>query len=136
MPEKFEPFENVFNENNIFEIDAEENVMRGSAFLKIIDEIREECLSCMENQIDGIFESESVELKGTKDLVSNSVTYEIKSLMAENSELVWKKKRLRFRLLIEASEDSKDCPEDAENSSFQSPLDDIRQSIQSTQTQQ
>ncbi|WP_030006778.1 KGK domain-containing protein [Picosynechococcus sp. NKBG042902] len=122
MSENFDAIENVFGENTIFEINSEADIMKSSTFLNIIDEICTESLSAIENEIDNVFSNESIELQKIKNSTDNSIIYEIKSLIAEHSELVWKNKKIRFRLIVEASEDSRNfIPE--------SPLDDIRQEI-------
>ncbi len=122
MSENFDAIENVFSENTVFEINTEADIMKGSAFFNIIDEICIEALSTIENEIDNVFSNESIELQKTKSSTDNSIIYEIKSLIAEHSELVWKNKKIRFRLVVEASEES-------ENFNLKSPLDDIRQEI-------
>ncbi|NJN74076.1 MAG: hypothetical protein HC799_15310 [Limnothrix sp. RL_2_0] len=125
MSEKFTDIEAILNSDDVLEIDSEENVMKGKLFLKVIDKIRQEVVASIRNEVDSLFDDEAIALRKLDESSEDAIIYEIKVLSADSLQQGWKTKKIRFRFAIEA------CEETAKNPEFQSPLDDIRQSIQS-----
>ncbi|MGB2923699.1 MAG: KGK domain-containing protein [Limnothrix sp.] len=124
MPEKFTDIEAILNSDDVLEIDSAENVMKGKLFLKAVEKVREEIVSHIKSEVDSLLDDEAIALQRLDDSSEDAITYEIKVLSSDSPQQGWQTKKVRFRFAIEA------CTEEVENPSFQSPLDDIRQSIQ------
>lgn len=125
MSENFTNIEDVLSPDDVLEIDSEENVMKGKLFLKAVDKVREEIVAHISSEVDSLLSDEAIALQKLDESSEDAITYEIKVLSADKLQQGWKTKKVRFRFAIEIS------TEEINNPSFQSPLDDIRQSFQS-----
>lgn len=127
MSEKFTDIEDILSPDDVLEIDSEENVMKGKQFLKAVGKVREEIVAHIKSEVDSLLNDEAIALQKLDESSEDAITYEIKVLGGDSIQQGWKTKKIRFRFAIEV------LTEEVENPSFQSPLDDIRQSIQSQQ---